>query len=127
VSSYPLNPCQSYPILLQFPAPELLANRTAGPDDADTTRKPRGQEKDGVEYHFTTREQFEKMISEGGFIEHAKFGDNYYGTSYQAIKDIEDAGRRPLLDIEMEVTYPLPPPLSPVPTSPSPSFPLRAL
>ncbi|KAK3076729.1 hypothetical protein LTS18_012218, partial [Coniosporium uncinatum] len=92
-------------LLQEFPDKfgfSVSPNRTAGPDDADTTRKPRGQEKDGVEYHFTTRELFEKMISEGGFIEHAKFGDNYYGTSYQAIKDIEDAGRRPLLDIEME-------------------------
>ena len=47
-----------------------------------TTREPRGSEEDGREYHFTTRENFERMIAAGEFLEWAKvFGSNYYGTA----------------------------------------------
>ncbi|KAK3050396.1 guanylate kinase [Extremus antarcticus] len=67
-----------------------------------TTRAPRGQEKDGVEYHFTTRAAFLKLVDEGGFIEHAQFGSNLYGTSIAAVKEVRDKGRCCILDIEME-------------------------
>lgn len=67
-----------------------------------TTRSPRGQEKDGVEYHFTTREAFLKLVDEGGFIEHAQFGSNLYGTSVAAVKEVREKGRCCILDIEME-------------------------
>jgi guanylate kinase len=68
-----------------------------------TTRGPRGEEKDGVEYHFVTREQFDDLIAKKGFVEHATFGSNSYGTSIAAIEDIEKKGRTCILDIEMEV------------------------
>lgn len=68
-----------------------------------TTRAPRGTEKDGVEYHFTTRESFQKLVDEGGFIEHAQFGSNLYGTSVAAVKEVRERGRCCILDIEMEV------------------------
>ena len=42
-------------------------------------------------------------MDEGGFIEHAKFGGNYYGTSVKAVKDVAEKGRICVLDIEMEV------------------------
>ena len=42
-------------------------------------------------------------MSKNGFIEHAQFGGNYYGTSVQAVKDIAEKGRICILDIEMEV------------------------
>nr|POF16564.1 guanylate kinase [Quercus suber] len=67
-----------------------------------TTRAPRGQEQDGVEYNFVTREVFQKMIDEGGFIEHAQFGSNMYGTSVQAVKSVAEKGKNCILDIEME-------------------------
>ncbi|KAF3007845.1 hypothetical protein E8E13_010758 [Curvularia kusanoi] len=67
-----------------------------------TTRNPRGAEKDGVEYHFVTREQFDDLIAKKGFVEHATFGSNSYGTSIAAIEDIEKKGRTCILDIEME-------------------------
>ncbi|KAJ4983593.1 guanylate kinase [Stagonosporopsis vannaccii] len=67
-----------------------------------TTRNPRGGEKDGVEYHFVTREQFDDLIAKKGFVEHATFGSNSYGTSIAAIEDIEKKGRTCILDIEME-------------------------
>ena len=45
------------------------------------------------------------MVDEGGFIEHARFGGNYYGTSVKAVKDVAENGRICVLDIELEV-YP---------------------
>ena len=44
-----------------------------------------------------------ELMDEGGFIEHAKFGGNYYGTSVKAVRDIAAQGRICILDIEMEV------------------------
>ncbi len=46
-----------------------------------TTRKPRPNEVDGVDYHFVSHEEFKKFIKEGKFYEYAKIFDNYYGTS----------------------------------------------
>ena len=46
---------------------------------------------------------FEKKIEEGGFVEHAKFGGNRYGTSKDMIRDFMGRGRIVVLDIEMEV------------------------
>ena len=45
-----------------------------------TTRKPRGQEKDGTEYYFISREQFEARIARDEFLEWADVFGNYYGT-----------------------------------------------
>ncbi|KAI4739142.1 guanylate kinase [Aureobasidium sp. EXF-12298] len=67
-----------------------------------TTRQPRGQEQNGVEYHFVTKDDFLKMIDQNAFIEHAQFGSNHYGTSVQAVKDVAEKNRTCILDIEME-------------------------
>ena len=45
-------------------------------------------------------------MAEGGFIEHAQFGGNYYGTSTKAVKDVAEKGRVCILDIELEVARP---------------------
>lgn len=45
-----------------------------------TTRAPREGEKDGVNYFFISKEQFEKKIEEGGFLEYSRHFENYYGT-----------------------------------------------
>jgi guanylate kinase len=45
-----------------------------------TTRKPRPNEVDGVDYHFVSVKKFEELINQGAFYEHAKIFDNYYGT-----------------------------------------------
>ena len=50
-----------------------------------TTRKPRPNEVDGVDYYFITHEKFEKLISEDKFYEYAKIFDNYYGTSKETV------------------------------------------
>ncbi|KAF1350844.1 P-loop containing nucleoside triphosphate hydrolase protein [Delphinella strobiligena] len=67
-----------------------------------TTRAPRGSEQNGVEYHFVTKDDFLKLVDAGGFIEHAQFGSNYYGTSVQSVKDVAQQNRTCILDIEME-------------------------
>ncbi|MBE7050216.1 MAG: guanylate kinase [Ruminococcaceae bacterium] len=65
-----------------------------------TTRNPREGEKDGVNYFFKTKEEFENMISDGQFLEWAKFCDNYYGTPKKAVTDLVDSGYDVILEIE---------------------------
>lgn len=67
-----------------------------------TTRQPRLGEKEGISYYFKTREEFEKMVENGEFLEHAMIYDNYYGTPKQAIVDQLDAGVDVILEIEMQ-------------------------
>lgn len=68
-----------------------------------TTRDPRPGESRGVDYHYISMAEFEKMIDNGAFVENAKFGSNRYGTSKHTIKDLTESGKCVLLDIEMEV------------------------
>ena len=68
-----------------------------------TTRAPRGKEQHGVEYNFTTKDAFMSLVGDGGFIEHAQFGSNLYGTSVEAVKNVAEHGKICILDIEMEV------------------------
>ncbi|OAV93941.1 guanylate kinase [Puccinia triticina 1-1 BBBD Race 1] len=68
-----------------------------------TTRKPREGESDGVAYHFVTRDQFQEMIKNGEFIEHAEFGGNCYGTSLKAVSEVsEHQKKRCILDIDAQ-------------------------
>ena len=53
-----------------------------------TTRKPRPNEIDGVDYYFISNEKFQNFIDEGKFYEHAKIFDNYYGTSRKSVDDL---------------------------------------
>ncbi|KAH8625788.1 guanylate kinase [Alternaria alternata] len=67
-----------------------------------TTRGPRGTEQDGKEYYFVTKEEFLDLVEKKGFVEHAQFGGNHYGTSIRAVNDIAERGQICILDIEME-------------------------
>lgn len=67
-----------------------------------TTRAPRPGERDGVEYHFVSGDDFEALAGAGGFVEHARFGGNRYGTSRRALDEQTARGRVVVLDIEME-------------------------
>jgi len=67
-----------------------------------TTRPPRGSETDGREYHFTTREEFERMIAAGDFLEWAEVFGNYYGTAVSALAQARDRGHDLLLDIDVQ-------------------------
>ncbi|THH11671.1 hypothetical protein EW145_g520 [Phellinidium pouzarii] len=68
----------------------------------DTTRQPRAGEVDGKAYHFVSKDAFLELRNEGGFIETAEFASNFYGTSKQAVKNVQDEGRRCILDIEAQ-------------------------
>ncbi len=67
-----------------------------------TTRPKRPHEKDGVDYYFISKKQFEKEIEEGCFLEWAKVHDNYYGTSLRPIEEALDAGKLVLFDIDVQ-------------------------
>jgi guanylate kinase len=68
-----------------------------------TTRLPRGSEQDGREYHFTTREEFERMMAAGEFLEHAEvFGKDLYGTARSSLEQARREGHDLLLDIDVQ-------------------------
>jgi guanylate kinase len=67
-----------------------------------TTRKPRGSEEDGREYHFTSREEFERMIAADEFLEWAEVFGNYYGTALSALDLAAQHGTDLLLDIDVQ-------------------------
>lgn len=67
-----------------------------------TTRAPRGVEQNGREYYFVTREEFERMISQDEFLEHANVFGNYYGTARRFREKAEKDGSDLLLDIDVQ-------------------------
>ena len=52
-----------------------------------TTRLPRSNEVDGIDYHFVSNEKFKKLIDENKFYEYAKIFENYYGTLKKNVDD----------------------------------------
>jgi guanylate kinase len=67
-----------------------------------TTRGPRGAEKNGCEYFFITREQFEEMIRNDEFLERANVFGNYYGTAKRFMNKAAADGKDLLLDIDVQ-------------------------
>ena len=67
-----------------------------------TTRAPRGSETNGRQYYFVSRAEFEKMIEEDAFLEHAEVFGNYYGTARRFLLKAEQNGRDLLLDIDVQ-------------------------
>jgi guanylate kinase len=67
-----------------------------------TTRAPRGSETNGRQYYFVTRPEFEKMIRDDEFLEHAEVFGNYYGTARRFLHEAEKNGRDLLLDIDVQ-------------------------
>jgi guanylate kinase len=67
-----------------------------------TTRAPRGSEENGREYHFTTRQEFERMVANGQFLEHAEVFGNLYGTARASLDEALAAGHDLLLDIDVQ-------------------------
>ena len=66
-----------------------------------TTRAPRGDEEDGIDYHFLTVDRFRELLAEGAFLEHAEVHGNYYGTLRQPIVDVLNEGNSMILDIDV--------------------------
>jgi guanylate kinase len=67
-----------------------------------TTRSPRPGERDGVEYHFMTPEEFERRAAAGSFVEHAAYSGNRYGTLRAELERRVDAGVPVVLEIEVQ-------------------------
>src|SRR3984957_17117531 len=67
-----------------------------------TTRKPRGSEQNGREYFFVSRDEFEEMIRQEEFLEHAEVFGNYYGTARRFLREAEQRGSDLLLDIDVQ-------------------------
>ncbi len=67
-----------------------------------TTRKPRGGEQDGLEYHFLTAEEFDRHVADGDFVEHATYSGNRYGTLRLELERRLQAGVPVVLEIEVQ-------------------------
>lgn len=65
-----------------------------------TSRKPRKNEVDGVEYHFADRENFERMIKEGAFVEWAEVYHDLYGTSFSSLRVQTDKELDVVMDLD---------------------------
>lgn len=67
-----------------------------------TTRSPRAGEQEGREYYFVDKETFRRMADEGLFVEWANVYNDYYGTSFSALRGQLHAGLDVLLDLDVQ-------------------------
>lgn len=67
-----------------------------------TTRAPREGEKDGVNYHFITKDTFEELIRENKMLEYTNYCGNYYGTPLTYVDENLNNGKNVILEIEVE-------------------------
>jgi guanylate kinase len=67
-----------------------------------TTRPPRPGELYGRHYYFVEREEFQREVAEGIFLEHAEVHGNFYGTSRKTVQDLLRQGRDVLLEIDWQ-------------------------
>ncbi len=72
-----------------------------------TTRKPRPNEIEGIDYFFVSKKEFEDLIKKKQFYEYAKIFDNYYGTSVNSVKTLLDQNYDILFDIDWQGTQQL--------------------
>lgn len=67
-----------------------------------TTRRPREGEVNGEDYIFLSREEFERWIEEGRFLEWAEYSGNLYGTPAERVDELLDSGKSVILEIELQ-------------------------
>lgn len=67
-----------------------------------TTRVPRDGERDGIDYHFVTAEEFRRGVEAGEFLEHAEYAGNVYGTSRRSLEEPLEQGYDLLVEIEIQ-------------------------
>lgn len=82
--------------MLRDRMPELSLSVSA------TTRAPRPGEVNGEHYHFLTREEFDRRVAEGDFVEHAEYAGNRYGTLRSELERRVSAGESIVLEIEVQ-------------------------
>ena len=80
----------------------LQVRKDLGYSVSATTRSTRNGERDGEDYHFLSREEFERRRDQGEFLEWAEYGAQLYGTLKREIDRIFGEGRHAVLDIEVE-------------------------
>jgi guanylate kinase len=85
-------------------ARELLRRRADafGYSVSATTRKPRGGEQDGNDYHFLTRAEFQRRVRAGEFLEWAEYAGELYGTLRAEVARVLSSGRHVVLDVEVQ-------------------------
>jgi guanylate kinase len=67
-----------------------------------TTRPPREGERNGVDYFFVSKEEFEADIRAGEFLEYAQVHGNYYGTSLKPVREALEQGKLVIFDIDVQ-------------------------
>ncbi|PID78558.1 guanylate kinase [bacterium DOLZORAL124_64_63] len=67
-----------------------------------TTRAPRPGEKDGRDYDFVAEERFDELLGEDAFVEWAQVHGNRYGTRRSVLREMQERGRIPVLDIDVQ-------------------------
>ncbi|XP_061556676.1 MAGUK p55 subfamily member 3 isoform X3 [Phycodurus eques] len=67
-----------------------------------TTRPKKPHEKEGVEYHFVTKQQFDVDVLNNKFIEHGEYKENQYGTSIEAIRSVQAKNKMCIVDVQPE-------------------------
>lgn len=80
----------------------LKSTRHIGVSVSHTTRAPRPGEENGVAYHFVSVDEFQQLIGEAAFLEHAQVFDNFYGTSQRWVESELAAGRDVILEIDWQ-------------------------
>jgi len=80
----------------------IAAREDVGYSVSATTRAPRPNERDGVDYHFVSRKEFERRVAAGEFLEWAEYGGERYGTLKADIESVLESGRHAVLDIEIQ-------------------------
>ena len=69
---------------------------------SSTSRDPRGAEKNGREYYFVSKDEFEKGIEAGEFLEYAMVHGNYYGTSLKLVREALAKNKLAIFDIDVQ-------------------------
>ena len=67
-----------------------------------TTRRPRPGEVNGIDYIFLSRQEFERWIQEGRFLEWAEYSGNLYGTPERKVEEFLDEGKSVILELELQ-------------------------
>ena len=83
---------------------KISKNKNFSVSVSHTTRLPRPNEENGIDYFFISKNNFKKLIKKGEFIEHAKVFDNYYGSSKKLVINQLKMGKNIIFDIDWQGT-----------------------